>query len=77
MSKCGFLIVKNEKDVLYPKRTKYSKYLQGRCSRGCKPVLFFWVSNKVLHNLVLEDMALKVYELVVFHIEPLKQRAGL
>jgi large subunit ribosomal protein L16 len=24
-------------DVLYPKRTKYSKYRKGRCSRGCKP----------------------------------------
>jgi len=35
------------------------------------------VANRTVHNLVLEDMALKVYELVVFHIEPLKQRAGL
>uniref|UniRef100_A0A6N2MLS8 Large ribosomal subunit protein uL16m n=1 Tax=Salix viminalis TaxID=40686 RepID=A0A6N2MLS8_SALVM len=24
-------------DVLYPKRTKYSKNRKGRCSRGCKP----------------------------------------
>ncbi|CAB4277256.1 unnamed protein product [Prunus armeniaca] len=24
-------------DVLYPKRTKYSKYRKGRCSKGCKP----------------------------------------
>ncbi|KAL0533057.1 hypothetical protein IC582_030623 [Cucumis melo] len=24
-------------EVLYPKRTKYSKYRKGRCSRGCKP----------------------------------------
>nr|YP_003587232.1 ribosomal protein L16 [Citrullus lanatus]ACV96644.1 ribosomal protein L16 [Citrullus lanatus] len=23
--------------MLYPKRTKYSKYRKGRCSRGCKP----------------------------------------
>ncbi|KAJ8423308.1 LOW QUALITY PROTEIN: hypothetical protein Cgig2_022102 [Carnegiea gigantea] len=37
VSKCGFLIVKNEKDVPYPKRTKYSKYHKARCSRGCKP----------------------------------------
>nr|P49389.2 RecName: Full=Large ribosomal subunit protein uL16m; AltName: Full=60S ribosomal protein L16, mitochondrial [Brassica napus]CAA45189.1 ribosomal protein L16 [Brassica napus] len=34
VSKCGFHIVKKKGDVLYPKRTKYSK---GRCSRGCKP----------------------------------------
>ena len=31
----------------------------------------------MVHNLVLEDMAPKVVELVVFHIEPLKQRVGL
>jgi hypothetical protein len=31
----------------------------------------------MVHNLVLEDMVLKVVELVVFHIEPLKQRVGL
>ena len=37
MSKCGFHIVKNKGDVLYPKRTKYSKYRKGRCSKGCKP----------------------------------------
>lgn len=37
MSKCGFHIVKKERGVLYPKRTKYSKYRKGRCSRGCKP----------------------------------------
>ena len=35
------------------------------------------VANRTVHNLVLEDMALKVVELVVFHIEPLKQRVGL
>nr|YP_009731012.1 ribosomal protein S3 [Epirixanthes elongata]QBB73134.1 ribosomal protein S3 [Epirixanthes elongata] len=34
------------------------------------------VANRTVH-LVLEDMALKVVELVVFHIEPLKQRVGL
>ncbi|WMV46534.1 hypothetical protein MTR67_039919 [Solanum verrucosum] len=27
---------KKKGDVLYPKRTKYSKYRKGRCSRGCK-----------------------------------------
>lgn len=27
------------------------------------------VANRTVHNLVLEDMALKVVELVVFHIE--------
>ncbi|KAL0294984.1 UNVERIFIED_CONTAM: Ribosomal protein S3, mitochondrial [Sesamum radiatum] len=37
VSKCGFHIVKKERGVLYPKRTKYSKYRKGRCSRGCKP----------------------------------------
>nr|YP_010593528.1 ribosomal protein L16 [Cichorium intybus]WAI96637.1 ribosomal protein L16 [Cichorium intybus] len=37
VSKCGFPIVKKKGDVLYPKRTKYSKYRKGRCSRGCKP----------------------------------------
>ncbi|KAL3503933.1 hypothetical protein ACH5RR_033774 [Cinchona calisaya] len=35
------------------------------------------VANRTVHNLVLEDMALKVVELVVFHIEPFKQRVGL
>ncbi|TYH91800.1 hypothetical protein ES332_A13G138800v1 [Gossypium tomentosum] len=28
---------KKKGDVLYPKRTKYSKYRKYRCSRGCKP----------------------------------------
>ncbi|CAI9265853.1 unnamed protein product [Lactuca saligna] len=37
VSKCGFHIVKKKGEVLYPKRTKYSKYHKGRCSRGCKP----------------------------------------
>ncbi|KAI5639955.1 hypothetical protein M9H77_00550 [Catharanthus roseus] len=37
VSKCGFHIVKKKGDVLYPKRTKYSKYRKGRCSRRCKP----------------------------------------
>ena len=37
VSKCGSHIVKKIRDVLYPKRTKYSKYRKGRCSRGCKP----------------------------------------
>ncbi|KAF5821796.1 putative ribosomal protein L16 [Helianthus annuus] len=37
VSKCGFHIVKKKGDVLYPKRTKSSKYRKGRCSRGCKP----------------------------------------
>ncbi|CAI0466505.1 unnamed protein product [Linum tenue] len=36
VSKCGFLIGKKKGDVLYPKRTKYSKYRKGRCSRSCK-----------------------------------------
>jgi hypothetical protein len=35
------------------------------------------VANQTVHNLVLEDMAPKVVELVVFHIEPLKQHVGL
>ncbi|KAI3668703.1 hypothetical protein L1987_88287 [Smallanthus sonchifolius] len=35
------------------------------------------VANRTVHDLVLEDMALKVVELVVFHIEPLKQRVEL
>lgn len=35
------------------------------------------LANQTVHYLVLEDMALKVVELVVFHIEPLKQRVGL
>ena len=35
------------------------------------------VANRMVYNLVLEDMALIVLELVVFHIEPLKQRVGL
>uniref|UniRef100_A0A453I073 Uncharacterized protein n=1 Tax=Aegilops tauschii subsp. strangulata TaxID=200361 RepID=A0A453I073_AEGTS len=35
------------------------------------------VTNRMVHNLVLEDMAPKVVELVVFHIELLKQRVGL
>jgi ribosomal protein L16 len=37
VSKCGFHRVKKKRDVLYPKRTKFSKYRKGRCSRGCKP----------------------------------------
>ncbi|YP_009827571.1 ribosomal protein L16 (mitochondrion) [Trifolium pratense] len=37
VSKCGFHIVKKKRDVLYPKRTKFSKYRKGRCSRGSKP----------------------------------------
>ncbi|KAL3507118.1 hypothetical protein ACH5RR_032500 [Cinchona calisaya] len=32
------------------------------------------VAKWTVHNMVLEDMALKVVELVVFHIKPLKQR---
>nr|YP_010621062.1 ribosomal protein L16 [Paeonia lactiflora]WAX39684.1 ribosomal protein L16 [Paeonia lactiflora] len=36
VSKCGFHIVK-KRNVLYPKRTKYSKYRKGRCSRGREP----------------------------------------
>ncbi|KAL5057244.1 hypothetical protein RYX36_028848 [Vicia faba] len=28
---------KKKRDVLYPKRTKFSKYRKGICSRGCKP----------------------------------------
>lgn len=36
VSKCGSHIVK-KRDVLYPKRTKFSKYSKCRCSRGCKP----------------------------------------
>ncbi|KAL5060416.1 hypothetical protein RYX36_032020 [Vicia faba] len=28
---------KKKRDVLYPKRMKFSKYRKGRCSRGCKP----------------------------------------
>ncbi|KAK2996115.1 hypothetical protein RJ639_029495 [Escallonia herrerae] len=28
---------KKKRDVLYPKRTKYSQYRKGRCCRGCKP----------------------------------------
>ena len=35
------------------------------------------VANRTVHNLVLEDMALKVVKLVVFHIEPLKQHVVL
>ncbi|KAL8256645.1 hypothetical protein R6Q59_031712 [Mikania micrantha] len=35
------------------------------------------VANRTIHDLVLEDMALKVVELVAFHIEPLKQRIEL
>lgn len=35
------------------------------------------VANRTVHNLVLEDMVLKVVERVVFHIEPLKQRVVL
>jgi large subunit ribosomal protein L16 len=35
VSKCGFHIVK-KRDVLYPKRTKYSKSRKGRCSKGCE-----------------------------------------
>ena len=37
MSKCGSHIVKIRRDVLYPKRTKYSKYFKCRCSRGREP----------------------------------------
>jgi large subunit ribosomal protein L16 len=38
VSKCGSHIVKiRRRDVLYPKRTKFSKSSKGRCSRGCKP----------------------------------------
>uniref|UniRef100_A0A452Z3Y3 Uncharacterized protein n=1 Tax=Aegilops tauschii subsp. strangulata TaxID=200361 RepID=A0A452Z3Y3_AEGTS len=35
--KCGSHIVKIRRDVLYPKRTKYSKYFKCRCSRGREP----------------------------------------
>nr|WOH22575.1 ribosomal protein L16 [Gastrodia javanica] len=34
VSKCGSHIVKRRRDVLYPKRTKFSKYSKGRCSRS-------------------------------------------
>ncbi|KAG2405123.1 60S ribosomal protein [Vigna angularis] len=37
VSKCGFHIVKKRGDVLYLKRTKFSKYCKDKCSRGCKP----------------------------------------
>ncbi|CAN6454067.1 unnamed protein product [Victoria cruziana] len=37
VSKSGSHIVIQERDVLYPKRTKYSKYHKGRCSRCRKP----------------------------------------
>nr|QCX31155.1 ribosomal protein L16 [Alloteropsis semialata] len=37
VSKCGSHIVKIRGDVLYPKRTKYSKYSKCRCSRGREP----------------------------------------
>lgn len=40
MSKCGshsYSKKEIRRDVLYPKRTKYSKYRKGRCSRGRKP----------------------------------------
>uniref|UniRef100_A0A0E0LJ99 Small ribosomal subunit protein uS3 C-terminal domain-containing protein n=1 Tax=Oryza punctata TaxID=4537 RepID=A0A0E0LJ99_ORYPU len=46
-------------------RTSYSQNKKGR------------VANRMVHNFVLEDMAPKVVDLVVFHIEPLKQRVGL
>ena len=59
---------KKKQDVLYSKRMKYSKYRKGRYSR---------VANLTVHNLVLEGMALKVVELVIFHIETLKQHVGL
>ncbi|VAH82831.1 unnamed protein product [Triticum turgidum subsp. durum] len=36
VSKCGSHIVKIRRDVLYPKRTKYSKYFKCRCSRDRK-----------------------------------------
>lgn len=35
------------------------------------------VASRTVHNLVLDDMTPKVVELVVFHIEPLKQPLGL
>jgi len=37
VSKCGFHIVNKKRDVLYPKRMKFSKYCKGWCRRGCKP----------------------------------------
>jgi hypothetical protein len=54
--------------MLYPKRTKYSIFLNADVVGAM---------NRMIHNLVLEDMAPKVVELVVFHIEPLKQCVGL
>ena len=54
--------------MLYLKRTKYSNIVKADV---------VGVANWTIHNLVLEDMALKVVELVVFHIEPLKQRVVL
>jgi hypothetical protein len=37
VSKCRSHIVKIRKDVIYPKRMKYSKYSKCRCSRGREP----------------------------------------
>ena len=68
MSKCGFHIVKK-------KGTCYIRNVRNIVNIVKADVVR--VANRMVHNWVLEDMALKVVELVVFHIEPLKQRVGL
>ena len=51
--------------VLYPKRTKYSKYRKGRYSRGCKP------DGKLLGFGRYGTQSCRAG----LHIEPLKRRA--
>lgn len=68
MSKCGFLIV-SKKNKCYIRNVRNIVNIVKADVVG--------VANRTVHNLVLEDMALKVVELVVFHIEPLKQRVVL
>ena len=68
MSKCGFHIVKK-------KGTCYIRNVQNLVNIVKEDVV--GVVNRTVHNLVLEDMALKVMEPIVFHIEPLKQCGGL
>jgi hypothetical protein len=68
VSKCGSHIVKiRRRDVLRNVRNLVNPVKADVVG----------VANQTVQNLLLEDMALKVVELVVFHLELLKLRVGL
>jgi len=69
VSKCGSLIVSQKKGKCFIRNVRNLVNIVNADVVG--------VANRTVHNLVLEDMAPKVYELVSFHIEPLKQHVAL